>query len=275
MKKLFIFPIIFFLSCAKDNHSSAQNKEDHTTLLKTNDGEVFDLVRSPVSSNCPEDMVEVEGDYCPQVSEVCLRWLDKNTAVSANGGLGPLRCAEFEYPTKCLSKKRQRLHFCIDRLEFPNIEGSFPEVGFDWYGAKDRCASVGKRLCEENEWNFAAEGPDVNPYITGYTRPVNECNIDKPWIDYTKYKRSEWWMIYQGVRSDSNSKCKSVFGVIDLNGNIDEIINRPNGKTPYRNELTGGYWSVMRGRVRPKTKVHSDLFSDYQLGTRCCSNINK
>ena len=275
MKKflpLFFISLIIVSCTNSTSSSSAQPEQEQQPFLQINDAGTFAMSLAN-DSPCSSDMVEVQGSYCPQVQEICLKWLDKDQSSKANGGLGPLRCAEFKFPTKCLSKTKTNLHYCIDKFEWPNKEGSLPEVGFDWYGAIDRCESVGKRLCEENEWNFAAEGPSSNPYPTGYTRPTNQCNIDKPWLDYTKYKRSEWNQIYQGIASDSNSSCKSWAGIINLSGNVDEIINRPNGKPQYRNESTGGYWGPVRARVRPKTQVHNELFSDYQLGTRCCSNI--
>ncbi len=40
----------------------------------------------PAQDACASDMVEVEGDYCPSVTETCLRWLDPETK---------LRCAQF------------------------------------------------------------------------------------------------------------------------------------------------------------------------------------
>src|SRR5271155_528280 len=41
----------------------------------------------PSDEPCPGDMVEVEGDYCPQIEQHCLRWLDPKSK---------LQCAEFE-----------------------------------------------------------------------------------------------------------------------------------------------------------------------------------
>src|SRR3954462_9611015 len=38
------------------------------------------------TSFCPRGMVEVEGDYCANIEQRCLRWLDPDTK---------MRCAEF------------------------------------------------------------------------------------------------------------------------------------------------------------------------------------
>ena len=268
MKKLFILPIIFFFSCAKDNHSSAQNKEDHTTLLKTNDGDIFDLVRSPVSSNCPEDMVEVEGDYCPQIEEHCNLWLDPT---ATNGGEGPVRCAEFA-PSKCLSKKRKYLNFCIDKYEFPNIKGAIPQVYMSWNSAKLSCENEGKRLCQDYEWTFACEGEDIKsyPYGDGLHRDAHACNIDNPWIDPWK---NSFDKLDQRVPSGSMN-CQSK-GIYDLTGNVDEFVVNSSGK-PYVSALKGGHNTIgARNRCSVSTISHNSEFAWYETGTRCCSNINK
>jgi len=276
MKKIVVGSLIIFCGCvslSKTNDNSIGNPQDANLNLPDGsaDGETWkstdNVKQAPDASNrqytsgdddatCPKDMIEIEGEYCPVVEEICEKWIDD------------LRCEKFKYPTKCLSKTIHK-HFCIDKFEWPNKEDSYPEIGFTWYGAKERCESVGKRLCEEDEWNFACEGPEINPYAYGYERDGNICNVDKPWRDYSKVQRKDWDQLYQAVASDSNSSCKSWAGVINMNGNVDEIINAPAG-SKFKNESTGGYFGPIRGRCRPKTTVHNESFSFYQLGTRCC-----
>lgn len=39
-------------------------------------------VEPPVATNaCPDDMVLIEGDYCPRVEQRCLRWMDSPRAL--------------------------------------------------------------------------------------------------------------------------------------------------------------------------------------------------
>lgn len=254
--------LLFLVSCSASQKldqppqsQPVQNTERFTATSDTISGEAS-------TSICPKDMVQVKGKYCPAVEEVCEKWIDD------------LRCAKFTYPTKCLSTQKINLNYCMDHFEWPNQEGTKPEIGFDWYGAKARCEGVGKRLCEEDEWNFACEGEDILPYAYGYQRDATICNVDKPWIDYSKYPMSEWNKLYQGIASDSHSLCKSWAGVFNMNGNVDEIINAPKGNK-FKNESTGGYWGPIRGRCRPKTTAHSENFSFYQTGTRCCRSIQQ
>src|SRR5262245_28128195 len=47
------------------------------------------------ASSCPDGMVEVEGDFCPNLEQKCLRWLDPETR---------MRCAEFAPTGACQGK---------------------------------------------------------------------------------------------------------------------------------------------------------------------------
>ncbi len=135
---------------------------------------------------------------------------------------------------------------------------------------------AGYRLCTKAEFNFACEGEEARPYGygDGFHRDAEICNIDKPWIDYSKFPPSSWNVldggIYQGVKSDPNSKCKSIFGIYNLNGNVDEILHSENTKNVI---LSGGYWGPVRTRCRPMTDSHGKDFNFYQIGFRMCSDI--
>ena len=258
---------ILFLSIAGATHAQKEEKRTPPTLAQ-------DVQRAPA---CPSDMIEVQGDYCPNVVQDCLRWLDKDQSPSANGGIGPMQCAEFKQPTECLSKNRIRMHFCMSKFEYPGTENSYPLVGIDYYEAKALAEQNGHRLCSKEEFNFACEGEGMHPYGygDGFHRDSSICNIDKPWLDYTKYPKSSWndhnGGLNQSVVSDSTSECKSVFGVYNLNGNVDEILDSEHSKNVI---LSGGYWSVVRSRCRPITDAHNKYFAFYQVGFRMCDNVN-
>lgn len=227
-------------------------------------------------SYCPSDMVEVEGDYCPRVSEICLRWLDADQRPTANKGEGPLRCAEFKAPTTCLSASRVHMHFCMSKFEYPGTDGSYPIVDIDYATAKSIAEKDGRRLCTKNEFNFACEGESMHPYGygDGFHRDAKICNIDKPWHDFRKYKESQYndhsAGLYQGLLSDDKSMCKSWVGAYNLNGNVDEILDSEHSKNVI---LSGGHWAGVRSRCRPLTNSHGKDFKFYQTGFRECKDI--
>jgi sulfatase modifying factor 1 len=224
------------------------------------------LLQSP--GDCATGMVEVEGDYCPYVEQECLRWLDPEAKQ---------RCAEFAATSTCKSRSAHK-HFCVDRFEYPNVPGEKPSVMKTWIEAKATCASEGKRLCGESEWTLACEGRERLPYPYGYARNDEACNIDKPHPDVDEAaladpsrRDAEAARLDQRDPSGARESCVSPYGVYDMTGNVDEWVVNESGK-PYKSGLKGGYWGPVRDRCRPMTIAHSEEFSFYQIGFRCCGD---
>jgi hypothetical protein len=216
---------------------------------------------------CADDMVEVEGDYCPWVEQKCLRWLDPETK---------MRCAEFA-PTQCATKTVKK-HFCIDRFEYPNKPGAKPEIFVSWNQATATCSSQGKRLCGDSEWTLACEGQERLPYPYGYARNAEACNIDKPYlipdehaIGNSATRDAELARLDQRELSGSRESCVSPYGVHDMTGNVDEWVVNEAGQ-PHKSALKGGYWGPVRTRCRPATTAHDENFQFYQVGFRCCAD---
>jgi hypothetical protein len=221
------------------------------------------------TGNCPQGMVEVEGDYCPQVEQKCLRWLDPEEK---------MRCAEFAPTPKCIGRTVHK-HFCMDKFEYPNKPGEKPVIMKTWYQAKAICEGMGKRLCGDSEWTLACEGQERLPYPYGYQRSSEACNIDKPHptpdeaaIADPKRRDAEVARLWQGEPSGSRESCVSPYGVHDMTGNVDEWVVNESGK-PYKSGLKGGYWGPVRDRCRPMTVAHGEDFSFYQIGFRCCGDV--
>src|SRR5205085_153426 len=140
-----------------------------------------------------ENMVLVDGDYCPEVLQRCLAHsseYDQDKALERHKretgeeiGKSNVseRCLRYEAPSVCLSKKRRHMRFCVDRYEWPNEKGTLPALLVSWVDARKQCEALDKRLCTEDEFNFACEGEDMLPYTYGYERDPKKCNIDRPY----------------------------------------------------------------------------------------------
>ena len=229
----------------------------------------------PTDAACPPEMVEVEGDYCPWVEQRCLKWLDPATQ---------LQCAEFAKGPNdgTCSTKTQHQRFCVDRYEWPNRLGALPTYMASWTEAKASCEAIGKRLCSDEEWTLACEGPSRQPYPygDGYVRDDRACNVDKPYINPEPEKMfdprtqaEELARLDQREPSGSRSACVSPYGVHDMVGNVDEwVLNRSQGGKPFMSGLKGGYWGPVRTRCRPMTTAHDESFKYYQIGFRCCGD---
>jgi hypothetical protein len=224
------------------------------------------------SKQCPADMIEVEGDYCPYVEQRCLRWIDYYEKP-------PLMCAEFAPTSRCFMPT-QHEHFCIDRYEWPNQKGALPAFSLNWFEARNSCLSIGKRLCLDNEWTLACEGEERLPYPYGYLRNDDACNIDKPYRtpNAEKYialetREAELEKLDQREPCGSRESCVSPYGVHDMAGNVDEwVVNETGRHEPHISGLKGGYWGPVRTRCRPMTIIHDEWFHYYQVGFRCCAD---
>lgn len=260
---------------------------DKSWILDTGAGKVATKVSSP---GCAPGMQRVKGDMRqddPQrgsvqelQSSVCLHWIPP----FVNGRpVYPERCIEFDEPrwraiVPHLATKP--IDVCIDTYEYPNQEGQNPLIAVTYPESQSMCVAQGKRLCTEDEWTFACEGPDATPYPYGFKRDKVACNIDKSWRVFSESKlgkrgtdvqRDELARLWQGEPSGSRPACVSLFGVHDLTGNVDEwtTASRP---SKHPSILKGGYWGPVRTRCRPTTRNHGPGHYFYQQGFRCCSD---
>lgn len=215
------------------------------------------------SASCPGNMVLVEGEYCTEVRQDCLEWMDR-----PDGNLPQHRCAKFA-PSKCIGERVHK-RFCIDKDEYAKEGESLPQGDTSWTDAVKTCKGEGKRLCNESEWQFACEGEEMRPYPYGYERDSTKCNFDRDDLVDSKGNLAD-----HRKSPDELAECLSPFGVRNMTGNIDEWTFRE-GQVwkPFRSALKGGWWLAGRNRCRPATTAHDEYFHEGQTGFRCCSDAN-
>jgi sulfatase modifying factor 1 len=226
---------------------------------------------------CPDGMVSVDGDYYPVVGHLCRERIE---------GLVE-RCGEYARGA-AVEGRAEHKHFCVDRFEYPNLEGVRPVVMVSWTEAKAACAAEGKRLCTASEWTLACEGSERLPYPYGYRRDSTACNIDRPHptpdenaLVSSRSVSGEVARLDQRVASGEMARCKSPFGAQDMTGNVDEwVVNERHfgpppadgSERPFISALKGGYWGPVRNRCRATTTAHNESFRYYQVGFRCCGD---
>jgi hypothetical protein len=233
------------------------------------------------SGPCPADMETVEGRYCLAPEQRCVDPPD-----GPNGGKnGANHCLRYAEPSTCFEERRRPVRFCMDRYEWPNQKGAMPMVLVSWEDARQICASVDKRLCSEDEFNFACEGEAMRPYVYGFARDTSRCNFDKPYRERTftflswgfcladPDCREAFAAIDQRMPAGSMEGCRSEHGVFDLNGNVNEWVMIPNNRAPHRSGIKGGWWGPVRNRCRPTVTFHDEGDFGYEVGFRCCADI--
>lgn len=215
---------------------------------------------------CPPEMVAVEGEYCTDVRHNCTKWLD-------DPALPYARCGEYEPKATCVGE-RVKMSFCIDRYEYTKPGEQLPMNHASFVIAQDTCKGLGKRVCTEDEWNFACEGEEMRPYPYGWKREA-KCNQDRPKEDLYDPSNKQYQVLAdRRMPNGANPECVSPFGVHDMVGNMDEPVLRESQRFnyPYRNGLKGGWWMPARNRCRPATTKHDDHYKDIQVGVRCCAD---
>lgn len=218
------------------------------------------------SGACPPEMVAVHGEYCTEVRHTCVKWLD-------DPALPYARCGEYEPQATCVGE-RVKMSFCIDRHEYTKPGEKLPMNHASFVIAQDTCKSLGKRVCTEDEWNFACEGEEMRPYPYGWKREA-KCNQDRPKEELYDPNNKQYQVLADHrMANGANPECQSPFGVYDMVGNLDEPVLRESQRYayPYRNGLKGGWWMPARNRCRPATTKHDDHYHDIQVGVRCCSD---
>jgi len=215
---------------------------------------------------CMNDMIYIHGNYCTKIKENCTSWIDDPSLPYA-------RCKSYA-KSECIGPKKE-MDFCIEKYEHHD-SNKMPITNISWKEAQDVCKSEGKRLCYEDEWNFAALGEDMKPYAHGYERYPSPCYIEQPKEKAVCGKN----LCDIRRKIDDFPECKSDFGVVNQNGGVDEWIEVPkyqHSKIPglyMRSALKGGHaWHNARARNLPITKDHDENFKMISIGFRCCSNI--
>jgi hypothetical protein len=164
-----------------------------------------------------------------------------------------------------------------------SIEGAVPQGYITQVQATAACEAAGKRLCADDEWLRACQGPDGWTYPYGSTLELGTCNDHRavhPAIEY--FGTSEDWIwselgnaclnqLEAGLDpAGARPGCVTVEGAHDMMGNLHEWTADPNGT------FRGGYYvdTVINGPgCLYATTAHDVSHWDYSTGFRCCADL--
>ncbi|MBX3259917.1 MAG: SUMF1/EgtB/PvdO family nonheme iron enzyme [Labilithrix sp.] len=221
--------------------------------------------KSPDANACPAGMVLVEGEYCPEVEQRCLEWMDPPTSRYHH-----FRCARYARSV-CKSKERVHMRYCIDATERAEEDTSLPRHFMSWTSSKKLCEAEGGRLCRESEWQFACEGEEMRPYPYGWERDSGACNVDRS----SDIGRPGRLVDHRSVVG-SHEKCASPFGVQDMAGNVEEWVQADGrgagNKMGWKEVLKGSWWIPSRHACRQFQVGHDAVYNGAETGTRCCKD---
>jgi len=229
---------------------------------KAAEPEVPRAVEDPLTDAlCPGGMLLVDGVTCSARPGHC--------AESEPGA--PAICRRFE-TAEC--RKGQALRFCVDRYEYPNLQGVEPATMVTFEQARRACEEEDKRLCTDTEWRFACEGREGLELSYGNERDPNACNVGR---SNERVRPEELWeprdvsrvlsRVDRRVPSGSMSRCESPFGVRDMPGNLEEW---GTGSSGLEAALLGGDSLQPEPLCRSVRKTHQTALRSPHTGFRCC-----
>ena len=180
-----------------------------------------------------------------------------------------LFCVVFISPTLAGGEEGMVLindDFYIDIYEYPNRPGVLPEVDVTWREAETLCAARGKRLCSEQEWQEACNGPHNYVYSYGDKFKSGHCN--------TPFEVDGVWQRGQGLApSGTYENCVNDFGVHDMIGNAWEWTSTWYSRPDLWRVVRGGSYFHNANLARADARYGRFLDAEYRLdlvGFRCC-----
>lgn len=246
--------LILSLSCSQN---TLENKKIENPI-KIIEEKIINIDDLPLEESiCPADMKYVIGEYCTNLRHKCLEKMDRK------------RCIKYDNKPTCLGKEIN-LSFCMDEEEYTKSNKTIPVHNVDWTKADNLCKNEGKRLCNNQEWALACEGPERLAYSYGWERNSDICNID-----IHKNLGRVGNLVDHTCPITEFKQCISPFGVHNMNGNVTEWVQRVGGKKPWRSGLMGGWWGPVKSECRPLVTNHFEYYRDKQVGFRCCKNAER
>lgn len=222
------------------------------------------------SPECPSDMRLVEGAHYDESEHLCVD-------PRAEGRTS--HCFAYWEGITAEQGKKTDIKVCMDQFEAPNVRGAKPFVMRSFNNAQKWCGERGKRVCTEQEWELACEGPEHRPLAYGWAVDKEICNSNKQWRPFDVAKlyskegddsKNEVEKLWQGAPSGSYKGCVSAFGIYDMMGNVEEWVATRQGRR-FAGALMGGFWAKPWTGCRGTNDAHETSFVFYETGFRCCS----
>ena len=221
---------------------------------------------------CPNDMRLVHGPHFDEVEHYC---------VDPRADTKDTHCYAYWEGITAFEGAKLDIDVCMDQYEAPNKKGADPFVMKSYRGGEKWCAERGKRMCSEEEWETACEGPETRPLSYGWAVDKKVCNSDKGWrsVDFDKFAQggeiadAESKKLWQGTPSGRFVGCTSAFGIFDMQGNVEEWVTSRK-KRSHPGSLMGGFWAKPWTGCRGTNDAHEPTFVFYETGFRCCAAPN-
>jgi hypothetical protein len=196
--------------------------------------------------------------------------------------------------------------FCVDRYEASLVRGdgrpwspylnpghvpvravsvqwAVPQGYVSGEQAAEACLNAGKRLCRDEEWLRACQGPEGTTFPYGDTRLPGVCNDHRGVHPAIEYFGAQDSAVFSRIGNPclnqlpesldptgARAECVTAEGVFDMMGNLHEWTADPAGT------FRGGYYMDTEKNgpgCRYATTAHDSSHWDYSTGFRCCADL--
>jgi hypothetical protein len=244
-----------------DSGTSSVTRTTGATLSSPTNVDGAPAHRASRDDACPDKMTLIEGEYCPNVEQKCLRWMDP-----PGSRYEFFRCAEYAKPAVCKGPRAHK-RFCIDETERVESGSDLPMNKKSWTDATRTCEADGARICMTSEWQFACEGEEMRPYPYGWARDADACNVDVM-TGLGRVGR----LVDHRTPASAHPRCVSPFGVHDMAGNVDEWATVDGAPRGSREVMKGSWWLPGRHACRSFQGGHGAYYGGTESGVRCCKD---
>ncbi len=230
------------------------------------------LTEEPGDGGCPKGMLRVAA-----TPSFCVDRFEANVEVQDAGAWKPWSPY---YPPPTLGLIRAI-----------SLRGAVPQGYISGDQAQRACMGSKKRLCTNEEWLRACQGPKSTTYPYGTTRVAGTCNDARtPHPAVQCFGTSASWIWgeigWPGInqqaktvdRTGARTGCVTAEGAFDMMGNLHEWIYDDPSKypTPVKAiDFRGGFYAdtVVNGEgCLYRTSAHGFTHWDYSTGFRCCAD---
>lgn len=197
--------------------------------------------------------------------------------------------------------------YCMDRYEASHADASGADQGtspvaasqagvLPWYPvnlttARDACVAAGKRLCKPDEWFDACRGSQDTVYSYGDDYHPTVCNgidafchcdaeacqglADCPYPHCYNQPTTDGLSGPCGAAfhvepTGSFDQCVNEWGVLDINGNVWELVDTADGLEHFR----GGAYNCGNSEALHRCD-HDGSWGPSARGFRCCSDVKQ
>ena len=175
-------------------------------------------------------------------------------------------------PRACASDMRRvcSTRYGIDLCVDTNLisVGGVPEGNYSYPKCQAKCASLGKRVLNNNEWLVAVNGTDhlKCKAPSPKNRKLGSATQDAP--DYNSSSDMKNLKFNaKGIRQD-RGECVSIYGVKDGVSVLGQWVS--DGYRSNKPQFNGGLWAFpSASTIYYRTSAHGPSYYDYSIGCRC------